>query len=101
MASSRNAAAGGIVEVRLDAPDGTLVGQTPLVAPDAPQQQPAAGAPQRRGPQTVVAPLTPATGKHTIYFVFKNDKAGPNQVILQVMGIDVQQVAANSTAAGK
>lgn len=90
MANSRAAAAGGTVEVRLDAPDGTLIGQTDMVAADAPQQQPTAGPPQRRGLQTAVATLTPTAGKHTVYFVFKNEKAGPTQVILQVSGIEVQ-----------
>jgi cytochrome c len=72
-----------------------------MVTTDVPQQQPAAGQPQRRGPQTVVATLAPTTGKHQVYFVFKNEKAGPNQVILQVMSIDVQQAPNSSITAGK
>lgn len=95
-ASSRAAAAGGMVEVRLDSPEGALVGQTPVVATEAAPQP--GTPPQRRGPQTIVAPLTPTAGKHNLYFVFKNDKAGPNQVILQVSGIDVQPVAQAVTA---
>lgn len=77
-ANARAAAAGGVVEVHLDAPDGALAGQTTLVDP------------QQRGWQTVAAQLSGATGKHTVYFVFKNEKAGANQVVLQISGIEVQ-----------
>jgi cytochrome c len=75
-ANSRIAAAGGLIEVRLNSPDGKLAGQTSFIEV---QQQ----------TQTVQLPLTGISGKHTLYFVFKNEKAGPNQVILQVRGIDV------------
>jgi cytochrome c len=86
MANTRTAAAGGIIEVRLDAPDGMLAAQTSLV--DS----------QQRGWQTVIAPLTGVSGKHTVYFVFKNEKAGANQVILQVMSIEVQAQTNTVTA---
>ncbi|HVG15682.1 MAG TPA: carbohydrate-binding protein, partial [Chitinophagaceae bacterium] len=76
-ANARVAATGGTIEVRLDTPDGTLAGQTSLV--DA-----------KGGMQSPAAELTSASGKHKVYFVFKNDKAGPNQVVLQVLSIDVK-----------
>ncbi|HEX2533855.1 MAG TPA: PKD domain-containing protein, partial [Chitinophagaceae bacterium] len=109
-ANTRFAAAGGVIEVRLDSPDGTLIGQTPMVEvtapPQRPAQQPAAGtapaqgtttapaqtqpaAPRRTGPYS--APLQPTTGKHTLYFVFRNDKATPGQTLMQVSNIEVKQ----------
>jgi hypothetical protein len=48
-----------------------------------------------------VAQLTPTAGKHNLYFVFKNEKAGASQVILQVSGIEVQQQAPTETAISK
>jgi cytochrome c len=77
-ANARVAAAGGIIEVHLDTPDGTLAGQTALVDAKA------------GGIQTPTAELKGALGKHKVYFVFKNEKAGPNQVVLQVLSIDVK-----------
>ncbi len=83
------AAAGGTIEVRLDSPDGKLVGQTALLPGPAPS-----GTPQRGGNQTLVAELSEASGMHTVYFVFKNDKAGNNQVLMQLSGlIEVQPVS--------
>lgn len=76
--NNRVAAAGGIIEVRLDAPDGELVAQTSFV--DA----------QQRGSKTLTALLAGVTGKHTVYFVFKNEKAAANQVIFQLSSIEVQ-----------
>ena len=55
---------------------------------------PAAGAPaagggggMRRMAQTVKADLTPTSGLHDVYFVFKNPKATPDQFLMQVMNI--------------
>lgn len=132
-ATSRVGALGGTIEVRLDAPTGPLVGQTPLVnvinpampgttpapatvqrpgsatatAPasvsaTAPAAAPDRNAMMRRMSQTVKAAISPTTGMHTVYFVFKNPKAAPDQVLMQV--VSVRFVAAGqsaSTGAGK
>ena len=41
----------------------------------------------RRMAQTVKADLTPTSGLHDVYFVFKNPKATPDQFLMQVMNI--------------
>lgn len=82
-AGTRAAAAGGVVELRLDGPDGTLAGQTAEIA---------AG----QATKTIQLPITGASGRHKLFFVFKNEKAGPNQVIVQINSIDVQPKAATS-----
>src|SRR5690606_7520634 len=61
--------AGGTIEVRLDAPDGPLVGRTEPLRPDTMM-----GMPSR-----LQAPLDPTTGRHDVYFVFRNDEAPPDR----------------------
>lgn len=78
-ASSRIAAAGGTVELRLDAPDGTLVGTPQTIE-------------VKNGNQNFTLPLAGVTGMHKVYFVFRNEKAGANQAVAQVYSIDVQAV---------
>ncbi|GEO06372.1 hypothetical protein AAE02nite_40360 [Adhaeribacter aerolatus] len=73
-------AAGGIIEVRLDAPTGKLVGQTAMISPPEPG---ASNAP-------VIAKLAAATSMHDIYFVFKNDKAPAGQALFVVMDLEFQ-----------
>jgi cytochrome c len=41
----------------------------------------------RRMAQTVKADLTPTSGLHDVYFVFKNPKATPDQFLMQLMSI--------------
>ncbi len=73
---------GGSVEVRLDSPTGELIGTTSAIVakpmdPTAPPM-----------PAMALAQLKPQTGKHDVYFVCKNDKAGTGQslfVMMQVM----------------
>lgn len=76
MTAPRIAASGGIIELHLDRPDGTLAGTSPLVEV------------QQRS-QTITVPLSVQEGIHTLYFVFKNAKAGASQVIMQISAIDV------------
>jgi cytochrome c len=66
---------GGKVEVRLDKPTGTLLGETSVIAPAA----------EMSGPPTMLrAALQPTTGVHDVYFVFRNAdaKEGQNLFIL-------------------
>jgi cytochrome c len=57
---------GGKVEVRIDAPEGALLGETEAIAP-----QTVANAP----PIQARAALKPTTGMHDVYFVFRNEQA--------------------------
>ena len=65
-------AAGGTVEVRLDTPDGPVVGESTKIIPT-------------KGPVTSPMPiissatLKPTNGTHDIFFLYKNEKAAPNQ----------------------
>jgi cytochrome c len=57
---------GGKVEVRIDAPDGALLGETEAIAP-----QTVANAP----PVQARAAIKPTSGVHDVYFVFRNEQA--------------------------
>ncbi|QHT68292.1 carbohydrate-binding protein [Rhodocytophaga rosea] len=114
VASSRNEAAGGMVEVRLGSPTGKLLGQTPVIevtdpiramqnaqasaattakpnTPTPASTAPPAGggisAMMRRLAKNLQAPIPATTGIHDVYFVFTNDKARKDQVIMQVVEI--------------
>ena len=78
-ASGRIAAAGGTMEIRLDSPDGTLLGSPQTIE-------------VKNGSQNFTIPATGASGMHKLYLVFRNDKASTNQAIAQVYSIDVQPV---------
>ena len=56
---------GGTIEVRLDAPNGTLIGQSQFEQLD---QKP-------KGLNWQKTEIKESTGTHDVYFVFKNDKA--------------------------
>jgi cytochrome c len=56
---------GGTVEVRIDKPDGPLVGETPRVDPT----------PTMGAPTMARAPLKATSGVHDLYFVFRNPQA--------------------------
>lgn len=59
--------AGGVVEVRLGSPTGTLIGSLPIeLRPMGP-------------PVKYTTLIKPQTGKHDVYFVCKNDKAAAGQ----------------------
>ena len=66
--------AGGKLEVRVDSANGALVGETPIIQPDT-----AMGPPTARR-----AVITPPTGAHDLYFVFRNEqaKSGQNLFVL-------------------
>ncbi|MGB4772304.1 MAG: PQQ-dependent sugar dehydrogenase [Chitinophagaceae bacterium] len=78
-ANGRIAAAGGTVEIRLDSPDGTLVGAAQTIE-------------VKNGSQNFTIPAIGVSGMHKVYLVFKNDKASANQTIAQIYTIDVQPV---------
>lgn len=115
-ATPRSGAAGGIIEIHLDSPDGLLIGQTEQVVPKevdfrafaAANNPPAAkkGGPNQAQPTpvdpaarrrmmsiSVKATLNSVEGLHDIYFVFKNSSAASNQIIMQVLEIQFQQAS--------
>ncbi|MBT1688255.1 ThuA domain-containing protein [Dawidia soli] len=76
-------AAGGTVEVRLDYPGGEVVGESPMITPVVMDL----GGKTPPKPQIVTAPLKPTSGKHDLYFVYKNEKADPTQALFILINI--------------
>lgn len=68
-------AAGGFIEVRMDSPDGKLLGTSQELVP-------AEGEVQRVPPTQAMIPLEPTTGKQTIYFVYKSNTAEEGQNLM-------------------
>ncbi|GAB2554953.1 hypothetical protein GCM10027085_52740 [Spirosoma aerophilum] len=83
-------AAGGSIEVRIDSPDGKLIGQTSLIAVGATTSSP------------LVAQLSPVMGAHDVYFVFKNVKAPLGQSLFVIIDSEFQngKSAAPQSSAG-
>ncbi len=112
-AQPRTGAVGGVIEVRIDAPDGPLLGTTETIVPkDVDFQRAIAAAnggnAQRRRPGgggggfdfsslrrlmsiNVKAALKPTDGVHDLYFVFVNDQAKDNQTIVSAVEFTVQR----------
>lgn len=87
-------AAGGVIEVHLDAPAGKLIGQTSLISPST------GGSPTNM-PPPVVAKLSGVTGIHDVYFVFKNDQAPAGQSLMVLIDAEFQTAkSATSKAVG-
>ena len=53
----------------------------------------------RRMSQKVSATLTPTTGMHTVYFVFKNPQATSEQVLMQVVALQFMSTGQPATSA--
>ncbi len=68
-------AAGGRIEVRMDSPMGPLLGQTDEIVPFEAKKE-VTNVAEVFKPDTAKATITPTTGLHDLYFVFKNEKAG-------------------------
>lgn len=91
---------GGFVEARLDSPNGRLIGKSETVAPK-PVPWGGFGGPKkmmtpleyktkrRKGTQTLSVLLEPVEGIHDIYFVFKNEAAKANEILMAVKEIEV------------
>jgi cytochrome c len=111
---------GGTIEVHLDAPDGKLVGQSEMLqskeidfdkvvasflskskiesggnktgASPATQLSPAdIDELKKKILPHVTAKLSGAVGMHNVFFVFKNNKAAANQLLMQVIEIDFEK----------
>jgi cytochrome c len=87
MGNPRNATAGATVEIRLDSPTGSLAGKSDFIATTS------------RGPIKTKINLTETSGKHTLYFVFVNEKAVLGQTLVQIVDIEVLPKVATLPAA--
>lgn len=72
-------AVGGRIEVHIDAPTGPLLGKTDELLPD-PNQAPA----DVFKPTMAKVSLTPTTGQHDLFFVFKNEKMPKSPLFVPV-----------------
>ena len=108
-ASPRSGAVGGVIEVHLDSPTGKLIGQTDEIVPmqmdfqtamaklaaQNPKAKKPTGPPSAAGIDfnalrkimsiVKVAKIEPTTGEHDVYIVFRNPKAQPGQILVQVV----------------
>jgi cytochrome c len=127
-AQPRSGALGGVIEVHLDKPDGKLIGKSDtIVSKDAdfsrfmgggdakPKDKRGAKAAAPKAPPKIdfdaimklmnvqaKATIAATEGFHNIYFVFKNDRAGEDKIIVQAVQINFQNAAsAKNTIAGK
>jgi cytochrome c len=112
MAMPRMGYVGGTIEVRLDGPEGDLLGQTEIVAanpvfpaPTANSVQNAGGAKPKEAPKAapkkapaafnpfarpgIKLPIKSVSGVHDLYFVFKNEKAGPKDQLMSFSSINL------------
>ncbi len=97
-AQTRVGASGGIVEVRLDSPTGTLIGKSDKIEPQEvrfgpPPAAPAGSAAPATPPRRVVSKFKIAivsanAGQHDVYLVFKNDNAKDSQIIMSLSSIE-------------
>ncbi|MBL7857451.1 MAG: ThuA domain-containing protein [Cyclobacteriaceae bacterium] len=74
-------AAGGWVEVRIDSPTGTVIGKSNAVTPSK-------GQAMNFTPQIALAQLTPTSGKHAVYFIYKNDQSPAGQALFILLNIN-------------
>jgi cytochrome c len=77
LGNMRGANAGGTIEIRMDSPEGTLLGKSEVI--NATQ----------RGPVTAKIAIPETKGQHDLYFVFVNPQAKTNQTLVQLTGIDI------------
>jgi cytochrome c len=73
-------AAGGSIEVRIDAPEGPVIGQSKFIAPVKGNDP---------MPAPIITPIkfTPTKGFHDVYFIFKNEKAAAGQSLFIISNI--------------
>jgi cytochrome c len=110
-ASKRSGAAGGVIEVRLDSPDGELIGQTDTIQPSSVniraelrKRRAAWEAGGKKGPEPsfmsvieelkprFIIPLDNISGMKTVYFVFKNPNMKDGQIMVSVDEIEFKPI---------
>lgn len=73
-------AAGGTVEVRIDSPTGTVIGESsPIVPTKGDFSQPT--------PIIAMAKLAPTSGMHEVYFIYKNENSPSGQSLFILLNI--------------
>ncbi|MGB3799815.1 MAG: c-type cytochrome, partial [Lewinella sp.] len=106
-ASERSGSAGGTIEVRLDSPDGEVIGQTEKVVhreldydAELMKQRQAWEAAGKKGPEpniwqvrqslkpTWSVPVGDTEGIHDVYFVVRNKDTKPGQILVQLETIE-------------
>lgn len=97
--SPRYGAHGGIVELRLDGPNGQLIGQSTKAISKKVQRGGRGGLPKnataeelkqrrRRGTQTLEINFKSISGVHDLYFIFKNEEAPENEILMSVKELE-------------
>lgn len=79
-------AAGGTVEVRIDSPTGTVIGESSLI-------KPAKGDIAKPDPIISIARLTPTSGLHEVYFIYKNEKSPSGQSLFILLNVQFLHAA--------
>ncbi|MCF2493153.1 PQQ-dependent sugar dehydrogenase [Dyadobacter chenhuakuii] len=103
-AQKREGAMGGKIEIRLDSPTGTLVGEQNVeIAPEVDMAKLMAELESQKKPGETVKPprrptrapvlvnIKPTTGKHDIYILFKNETAKPIEPLMTLSKITFKQ----------
>ncbi len=80
-ASSQFGMVGGTIELRLDAADGPLIGQSTMIKPTTPAQ----GGSRPNSQPPVMVTLTPTQGTHKLYFVFRNEQLADGQMLFSMI----------------
>ncbi|MFN3848650.1 MAG: PQQ-dependent sugar dehydrogenase [Spirosomataceae bacterium] len=93
-AAVRSGAAGGVIELHADSPDGPLLGKSDFVEP----REQRFGPPQPNQPRPAAPPKPKITipanaGQHDLYFVVKNDKAKDTQIVMSVASLEFKPEA--------
>ena len=84
LAPTQYHAIGGKVEVHLDSPTGALLGESETIQPSANAQAP---------PSPLRVALTPTTGVHDVYLVFRNPAATGDQFLFAVLTATFESAA--------
>jgi cytochrome c len=106
-AQTRVGAAGGVIELHLDSPTGTLVATSDKIEPremrmgPPPAATPAAATPAAATPASPAAPparpnmnsklklnIPQNAGQHDVYLVFRNENAKDTQIVMAVSAIE-------------
>ena len=103
-AQKREGAMGGKIEIRLDSPTGTLVGEQNVeIAPEVDMAKLMAELESQKKPGETVKPprrptrapvlvnIKPTAGKHDIYLLFKNETAKPIEPLMTLSKITFKQ----------
>ena len=75
---------GGVIEVHIDSPTGPLIGKSNDIIPTP---APAKGSTTPPAIQMPRVKLTPTTGKHAVYFVYRNEKT-PDQALFVLLNLE-------------